>query len=82
MTINKQNTHQGILFRNNNKTLSSQPDYTGSLNCNGVEFELAGWIKQGAKAKFLSLALKPKPEPVPERKAALASHDMDDEIAF
>ena len=61
MTINKQRENSGILFKNDRKETESHPDYVGTLNVAGVgEFFINGWIKQGAKAKFLSLSIKLK----------------------
>ena len=54
------NTNRGVLFINDRKERDSQPDRTGSINIEGVEYFLDGWIKDGAKGKFLSLSVKRK----------------------
>lgn len=55
---------QGTLFRNNKKVDGSmQPDYRGELSMNGVLCEIAGWIKEGQKGKWMSLSVKPKEAP-------------------
>lgn len=54
------NTNRGVLFINDRKERDTQPDRTGSINVDGVEFFLDGWIKDGAKGKFLSLSIKRK----------------------
>jgi hypothetical protein len=56
----KQRENSGILFKNDRKETEQHPDYTGTINVGGVEFFINGWIKQGPKAKFMSLAIKPK----------------------
>jgi hypothetical protein len=60
MSINKQRENSGILFKNDRKETESHPDYVGTLNVAGAEFFINGWIKQGAKAKFMSLSVRPK----------------------
>jgi len=54
------NTNRGVLFINDRKEKETQPDRTGSINVDGVEFFLDGWIKDGASGKFLSLSIKRK----------------------
>jgi hypothetical protein len=69
----------GVLFKNTDKVEGSgQPDYTGDLLLpGGVRWRLAGWIKEGAKGRFLSLSAKldePKSDakPAPAAKKAMA----------
>ena len=51
----------GVVFKNT-KTKDTQPDYKGTLNINGKDFEIAMWVKEGNKGKFFSLAVKEKQE--------------------
>jgi len=55
-------TNRGEFYREENKKNEDGPDYTGSLDVNGVPHRLAGWIKTSKKTgkKFLSLAIEPK----------------------
>lgn len=65
------NTNRGVLFINERKEKDTQPDRTGSINIEGVEYFLDGWIKDGSKGKFLSLSVKRKekqPEAAPSGK--------------
>lgn len=56
------NTNRGVLFKNDRKDQDKHPDYTGTLNVDGVEYWLSAWIKSGQKGKFMSLSVKPKEE--------------------
>ena len=54
-------TNRGALFINDRKEKDTQPDRTGSLNVDGVEYFLDGWIKESRDGKkFLSVSVKRK----------------------
>jgi hypothetical protein len=83
MSANKQHDNCGILFRNNRKESDRHPDFTGTINVNGTEFWLNAWVKQGQKAKFMSLSVMPKDA----TKSATTNNkstadDMNDSIGF
>ena len=68
------NTNRAVLFKNATKKTDNHPDYSGSLNFEGVECFLDAWIKTSESGKkFMSLSLKRKdkqrensrPEPRP-----------------
>lgn len=50
----------GSLFKNDRKEKDSHPDYQGDIIIDGKHYWLSGWIKEGQKGKFFSLAAKPK----------------------
>ncbi len=51
----------GTLFKNDNKQNPKQPDYRGSANVAGLDYELAGWINEGQTAgKYLRFTFKLK----------------------
>jgi hypothetical protein len=56
------NTNRGTLGKNNRKTTETQPEYAGSLNVNGVDYWLNGWVKEGENGKFFSLTVRAKEE--------------------
>lgn len=54
------NTNRWTLNKNERKEKETHPDYKGSINVDGVEYWLDGWIKEGANGKFISGSIKPK----------------------
>jgi hypothetical protein len=50
--------NSGTLFRNSKKQEGDKlPDYNGTIKVDGVEKQIAGWVRQGAKGTFLSLKI-------------------------
>lgn len=57
----EQKPNSGSAFKNNRKTASNHPDYTGTWKDeNGKEWSLAIWVKDGKNGKFLSLSASEK----------------------
>jgi hypothetical protein len=79
------NTNRWTLNKNDRKEKETHPDYKGSINVNGVDYWLDGWIKEGANGKFISGSLKPKDQQrtngAPERREPQPI-DLDDEAPF
>jgi hypothetical protein len=72
------NANKGALFRNTDKVKETDRDYSGSINVDGTDYWISGWVKTSkAGAKYLSLSLKPKAEPAGETKPP-----FDDQIGF
>lgn len=84
------NTNSGLLAKNRRKEKDSHPDYSGSINVNGVEYWLSGWLKTGkegsklAGEKFFSLSVRPKDEQraaaPPPAKSAPADEPFHDDL--
>ena len=78
------NTNRGSLFKNDRKELDNHPDYNGSINIDGKDYWLNGWIKESKKdgKKFFSLSVKPKDQdagkaPVKAKSAPARAKDDD-----
>ena len=77
----QQKPNRGSLFKNTEKSKEEDRDYTGSLNIDGVEYWLSGWIKTSEKAtKYLSISAKPKDAPAANQGKPRDS--VDDENPF
>lgn len=79
------NTNRGVLFNNQDKKEKDNwPDYGGSINVDGVEFWLSGWLKTSEKTgqKFLSLAVKPKVQKAVVAQPASGNGARDREAEF
>ena len=50
----------GALFRNDQKGNERAPRYRGELMINGTSYELAAWVKEGARGTFFSCLPKSK----------------------
>lgn len=84
------NSNRGAIFKNEDKQQDNHPDYKGSLNVNGVELWVSGWLKTSEKTgkKFMSLSVKPKDAaPVKQASKPKSSNpggfeDMNDDVPF
>jgi hypothetical protein len=72
------NNNRGALFKDDKKSKDTDRDYSGTINVDGTEYWVSGWIKTSKKGtKFLSLSVKPKTEAAGGGPVA-----MNDEIPF
>jgi hypothetical protein len=78
------NTNRGALFRNDEKSDDNDRDYAGTLDVDGTEYWLSGWVRTSKKSgrKYLSLSIKPKKAPKEKPRQTARSDDIDDEIPF
>jgi len=56
------NNNRGALFKNNKREHDKQPEYTGTVEVNHVEYYLSAWVKESSNTgqKFFSLSFTPK----------------------
>ena len=80
------NTNRGVLFRNDKKETEKHPDFTGSIDVDGVDHYLSGWIKESKQGKkFFSLSIKPKDavaKPALKQAKQVVEDDFSDDIPF
>jgi hypothetical protein len=76
----EQQDNSGALFRNNKKQEGDKlPDYNGTIKINGVEKQIAGWVRQGAKGSFLSLKIsEPYKKPLDAKVVKTKTEDSGD----
>jgi hypothetical protein len=73
------NTNRWTLNKNDRKEKDTHPDYKGSINVDGVDYWLDGWIKDGANGKFISGSIKPKD--AAKQMPAVGSYTADDDLS-
>lgn len=73
------NTNTGVLFKNESDN-EKAPAYKGKINVDGKEYELAAWIREGKKGKFMSLKVQEPRQKKPEPAKDLVS--MEDDIPW
>lgn len=58
------NTNRGTIAKNKRKTEDKHPDIAGSINVEGTDYWINGWLKTNSRdgSKFYSLTVKPKQE--------------------
>ena len=81
------NSNRGAIFKNDDKQQDNHPDYKGSINVNGVDLWISGWLKTSEKTgkKFMSLSVKPKdekPTKQPLKSKSSGFDDMNDDVPF
>jgi hypothetical protein len=81
------NTNRGTIAKNTRKTDDKHPDIAGTINVEGKEFWLNGWLKTNGSdgSKFYSLSLKPKEARAasyPKDKASRNIDPADDDQPF
>ena len=76
---------QGSLFKNDRRQKDTHPHYNGSINIDGVEYWLSGWVKKNDDGSFklLSLALgDAKQKQGGGGGAPSGGGDLEDQIPF
>jgi len=57
------NENSGALFKNDKGGVDTRPDYKGPINVNGVDMDIAAWLRVDKNGKkYMSLKIGPKRE--------------------
>lgn len=84
------NTNKGSIWKNDKKESEKHPDFTGSLNVEGVEYWVSAWKRKpdaSEKAPALSFAVKvkedkPKQQAKPQAVIRGDINDFPDDLPF
>jgi hypothetical protein len=84
------NTNSGMMARNERRTTDKHPEFSGSINVEGVDYWLSAWVNEGKAGgkmegkKYFSIKLSRKEtgNAVSSRPASGSSFDYDDDIPF
>jgi hypothetical protein len=71
------NTNTFTLFKNEQGDNPKKPNYTGLANVDGIEFRIAGWIREGQKGKFISGTIQLKDGDVKPKAV-----EVDEDVPF
>ena len=71
------NTNTFTLFKNEQGDNLKKPNYTGLANVDGIEFRIAGWIREGQKGKFISGTIQLKDGDVKPKAV-----EVDEDVPF
>jgi hypothetical protein len=77
------NTNRFTLFRNKDRKTDGSPEYSGSINIDGVEYRLGAWVKEGKNGRFFSGSVRPKDQrPKGSMTVTSGRQPSDDDIPF
>lgn len=88
------NTNSGIMYRNENRKSDRHPEFTGSINVDGVDYWLSGWVNEGKPGgklegkKYFSIKINPKEQrgsastTGAAHRGSYASDEYSDDIPF
>ena len=69
--------NSGFLFKNNKKTKDSQPDYTGKANIEGLEKDIAAWVRQSKSGEqYMSITFKVPWKKEENKRPRIQNEDM------
>lgn len=83
------NTNSGFMSRNDNRKTDKHPEFTGSLNVEGVDFWVSAWVNEGREGgkmegrKYFSIKISRKEQnnrnaPPPPKQSSHSEFDIDD----
>lgn len=77
------NTNRGQIWRNDKKEKDTQPDFTGGINVEGVEYWLSGWSRKPddnpkSPAVRFSIQKKDQQQAAPAQPGVPTGQETDD----
>lgn len=82
---NYDDTNKGAVWKNDDKKTANHPDFKGSLNVEGVDYWVSGWLRDpegNPKAPSLKFSIQKKDAETTRQAAEPANADFDDSIPF
>lgn len=78
------NTNRGFLRKNDKAKTEKSPNYTGSINVEGQEYWVSGWLAEHENmgGKYFRLSLKNKDAPYKPDEQSVPEKKFDDDILF
>jgi uncharacterized protein (DUF736 family) len=77
------NTNRGVLFKVEGRRSSNHPNYTGNINIDGEERDLAAWVRKSKKGKiFISIKVEEPEDLTEEIEDEAVEVESDDDIPF
>ena len=78
------NTNSGALFKNTRKDSDKHPDYKGTINVEGKDYDIAAWLRESKKGeRFMSLKVsEPRQKQQDNAWGGTPTGSLDDEIPF
>ena len=82
------NTNSGIMARSENRKTENHPEFTGSINVEGVDFWLSAWVNEGKPGgkmegkKYFSIKINRKEGSSSTGRPASDSNFVSDDIPF
>jgi len=75
------NTNSGVLFREQEKKSEKHPDFKGSINVEGNDYWLSGWVNEAKDGrKYFKLSVQPKEsqgaKPAPKQSNSFTNEDI------
>jgi hypothetical protein len=82
------NTNSGMMARNERRTTDKHPEFSGSINVEGVDYWLSAWVNEGKAGgklegkKYFSIKINRKEGGTTSSRPAADSHFVSDDIPF
>ena len=78
------NTDTGALFKNKNRTTDKHPEYKGTINVGGKDYDIAAWVRESKKdgSKFFSIKVSEPYQKSGGANTGYSGGDLDDSIPF